>query len=73
MAKVLTMLDDAMLQESPSQLLRLLPGHHLTLRHQPVHELGRHQRPLVGPTLLLPCLQQAVFRVHQSAHRNKTI
>lgn len=49
----LTVLDDAMFKKPPSQLLRLLPGCHLTLLQQPVNKLWGHQRPLKGPTFLL--------------------
>lgn len=36
---LLTVLDDAVFEQPPTELLRLLPSRHLTLLHQPVDEL----------------------------------
>lgn len=52
----LTVLDDAMLEKSSPQSLRLLPGGDLALLQQPINELGGHQRALVRAALLLPGL-----------------
>ena len=61
----LTVLDDAVLQEPPAELLRLLPRRGLPLLHQPVQELGGHEGALVLDPLLLPGLQERVLRAHQ--------
>ncbi len=67
------MLNDAMLQQSASQLLDLLSAGHFTFLQEPVYKLWGHQRPLIRHSLLFTRLQQGVFNVHQPAERDSAL
>ncbi len=64
------MLNDAMLQQSASQLLDLLSAGHFPFLQEPVYKLWGHQRPLIRHSFLFTRLQKRVFNVHQPAERD---
>lgn len=66
----LTMLNDAMLQQGPTQLQPLASTGHLSILQQPVNELAARERALICHLFLLPQLEDGVPAADETGQEN---
>lgn len=70
-SSALTVLNDAMLLQRPTQLHSLTPALHLPILQEPVNQLAARKRALIQNPVLLPQLQQDGVFVGDETEKNR--